>query len=277
MAGALERTRTFGARRVGAALVDARGVRAMIGDCATPFPLASVTKPLVAYAALIAAEEETISLDEPAGPPGATVAHLLAHASGLSPEDRSVVLAPPGLRRIYSSAGFEVLGDFLEQASDIALAAYLEEAVFAPLGMGQAALVGGAGAGGVASVLDLAAFATELLAPSLVDRQTLERATSVAFPGLSGVLPGFGRQEPCDFGLGFEVRGHKSPHWTGSRNSPATFGHFGQSGTFLWVDPVPAVGLVVLSDRPFGDWARLAWPALSDAVLAELEAGPTRT
>ena len=89
------------------------------------------------------------------------------------------------------------------------------------------------------------------------------------FPGLTGVLPGFGRMEPNDWGLGFELRDGKHPHWTGSRNSPATFGHFGRSGTFLWVDPERRVALGVLTDEPFGDWAVAAWPALSDAVLAE--------
>ena len=69
---------------------------------------------------------------------------------------------------------------------------------------------------------------------------------------------------------GFELRDSKSPHWTGARNSPRTFGHFGRSGTFLWVDPDAGVALACLTDRDFGDWAVEAWPALSDAVLAEL-------
>ncbi len=85
-----------------------------------------------------------------------------------------------------------------------------------------------------------------------------------------GVLPGFGRQEPNDWGLGLELRDHKSPHWTGSRNSERTFGHFGRSGTFLWVDPEPGIALACLTDLAFGEWAKAAWPELSDAVLAEL-------
>jgi CubicO group peptidase (beta-lactamase class C family) len=85
-----------------------------------------------------------------------------------------------------------------------------------------------------------------------------------------GVLPGFGRQEPNDWGLGFELRDRKSPHWTGDRNSERTFGHFGRSGTFLWVDPELGVALACLTDLTFGEWAVEAWPALSDAVLAEL-------
>ena len=90
------------------------------------------------------------------------------------------------------------------------------------------------------------------------------------FPGLVGVLPGFGRQEPNDWGLGLELRDAKSPHWTGAHNSPRTFGHFGRSGTFLWVDPDADLALACLTDLAFGDWAAEAWPRLSDAVLAEV-------
>ena len=81
------------------------------------------------------------------------------------------------------------------------------------------------------------------------------------------MLPGLGRFDPLDWGLGFELRDEKDPHWTGSRNSPATFGHFGASGTFLWVDPVADLALACLTERPFGPWALAAWPALSDAGL----------
>jgi CubicO group peptidase (beta-lactamase class C family) len=94
----------------------------------------------------------------------------------------------------------------------------------------------------------------------------------VAFPGLAGRLPGFDTQDPLDWGLGIEVRGSKSPHWTGQGNSPATFGHFGRSGSFLWFDPAAGVACAVLSGRNFGPWAKEAWPALSDAVLAEFRA-----
>jgi CubicO group peptidase (beta-lactamase class C family) len=76
--------------------------------------------------------------------------------------------------------------------------------------------------------------------------------------------------DPNDWGLGFELRDAKSPHWTGTRNSPETFGHFGGSGSFLWIDPAPGVALMSIGDLDFGDWALEAWPRLSDAVLAEL-------
>jgi CubicO group peptidase (beta-lactamase class C family) len=233
------------------------------------FRWASVTKLVTALAALIAAEEGVVDLDEPAGPPGSTVQHLLAHASGLS-FDPGPPIAKPGQRRIYSNAGFEVLAEGIAEAAEMPFEEYLRLAVFEPLELG-AGLRGSPASGIEGSLDDLAALGRELLAPSLVAPETLREATAVAFPGLVGVLPGFGRMEPNDWGLGFELRDAKEPHWTGARNSPATFGHFGRSGTFLWVDPEAGLALACLTDRDFGDWAKEAWPRLSDAVLAEAQ------
>jgi CubicO group peptidase (beta-lactamase class C family) len=152
----------------------------------------------------------------------------------------------------------------------MAFDSYLAAGVLEPLAMHRTRLQGSAAAGLVGPLDDLLALGRELLAPTLVSRETLDLATTVVFAGLAGVLPGFGRQDPCDWGLGFELRSSKAPHWTGSTNSVRTFGHFGQSGTFLWVDPDRALACAVLTDRPFGQWARDAWPVFSDAVLREL-------
>lgn len=253
-----------------AAVVRADGTRAgSYGPAGHRFALASVTKPLAAYAALIAVEEGAIELEEPAGPAGATVRHLLAHTSGLA-FDEHRTMAGPGTRRIYSNAGFEVLGDHIAKATDIPFAEYLRQAVLEPLGMTSTDLPGSPAKDGVSTVEDLARFAAELQAPRLLSRETVDGATSVAFPGLTGVLPGYGHQRPNDWGLGFEIRGAKSPHWTGASSSPRTYGHFGQAGTFLWVDPEAGAACVALTDRAFGPWAVQAWPPLTDAVLAEL-------
>lgn len=245
-------------------------VHATTGPLDRTFEWASVTKLCTALAVLVAVEEGTLSLQEPAGPPGATVAHLLAHASGLGPDGG--VMAEVGRRRIYSNAGYHLLAATLAERSDMAFAAYLTEAVFVPLGMRDARLdASGSAAFGVqGSLADLLALGTELLAPSIVAADTLGSATSLAFPGLDGVLPGFGFQVPCDWGLGFELKDAKAPHWTGRRCSPATFGHFGRSGSFLWVDPVAGVACAGLSGTQFGPWAAAAWPALADAVLDEV-------
>jgi len=255
---------------VAAAVVGLSGVLASHGDTGRQFALASVTKLLVARAAQIAIEEGAVDLDTAAGPPGSTVRHLLAHASGLAMV-HGQTLARPGTRRIYSNYGFAVLADTLQQATEIEFGRYLAEAVFEPLGMAATRLDGGAqaaGYGATSTVADLAAFASDLLIPATVSAQMHADAISVQFPGLDGVLPGYGVQRPNDWGLGFEIRDAKSPHWTGAGNSPASYGHFGQSGTLIWVDPLAELALVVLTDRDFGDWALPVWPALADAVLA---------
>lgn len=242
-----------------------------IGATSHPFPLASVTKPLVAMAVLVAVEERSLTLEQPAGPPGATVAHLLSHSSGLAPDAaENAVVSRLATRRIYSNHGYEILGRALEEATGIPLADYLREAILDPLGMADTALQGSPAHGAVSTLDDLLRLGGELLRPTLLAPQTMATATSAHLPTLDGVLPGFGRQVPNPWGLGFEIRGHKEPHWTGRDNSPATYGHFGRSGTFFWVDPEAGGYCAALCDRPFGPWAGRAWPELSDAVLAEM-------
>jgi CubicO group peptidase (beta-lactamase class C family) len=254
-----------------AAVIGPEGVLATHGDTERVFVLASVTKPLVARAAQVAVEEGVVDLDTAAGPPGSTVRHLLAHASGLAMHSNHT-LAKPGARRMYSNYGFTVLAETVEQESGIEFGRYLSESVCEPLGMAATRLDDGAwaaGFGATSTVADLAAFAGDLLRPSTVSAQMHADATTVQFPGLDGVLPGYGVQRPNDWGLGFEIRDAKSPHWTGARNSARTYGHFGQSGTFIWADPEAELALVALTDRDFGEWALGVWPALSDAVISE--------
>jgi len=251
-----------------AGVARADGIVATHGPRDAELPWASVTKLLTGVALLVALEEGTVDLDEPAGPPGATLRHLLSHASGL-PVDGDQPLTEPGRRRIYSNTGIELAARLLEERAEMPFADYFEQAVVRPLGLtGRLSCSPAHSYRGPLS--DLLALGRELLAPTLVAGETLAEATSVQFPGLTGVLPGLGRMEPNDWGLTFELRDSKSPHWTGSRNSERTFGHFGASGTFLWVDPAGGLACGVLTDRRFGDWAKEAWPELSDAILAEL-------
>jgi CubicO group peptidase (beta-lactamase class C family) len=250
------------------------------GDAdAAEFPWASVTKLLTALVVLDAVREGTLDLDEPAGPPGATVRHLLAHASGVAPDDDTVMSAP-GRRRIYSNRGFELLADLVVERTGQSFDARMAERITGPLGLTRTRLDGSPAHGARGPLSDLAALGRALLAGDALGAdarpELLAEATRVAFPGLAGVLPGFGRQDPNDWGLGFEIRGTKKPHWTGSRNSAETYGHFGRSGSFLWVDPVARLACVALTDREFGPWAATAWPALSDDVLAAWAPGAAR-
>ena len=251
-----------------AGVTRADGVLATRGDAALSVRLASVSKPVAALAVLVAAEEGVVDLDEPAGPPGSTVRHLLAHASGL-PFEGNEPIAPPGRRRIYSNEGFRGLAENLARRAEMAFAEYLRAAVVEPLGLGLDP--GGDPAAGMhASLDDVLALGRELLAPRLVADETHVEMVSVQFPGLDGVLPDYGRFSPLDWGLGVEIKGEKTGHWSGSLTSPRTFGHFGGSGTFLWVDPERRLACAALTTRDFGDWAKDAWFRLSDAVLEEI-------
>lgn len=270
LARALWDTDRWGADHVAAAVIGPNGATAAIGEVDRPFRLASVTKLLTAWACLVAVEEGTLELDASAGPDvpeGVTVRHLLAHAGGYGFD--SPPLAPLGTRRIYSNTGFDALAEHLADQAGMAAADYVAAAVLEPLRMSETDLRERSLAHGAwSTVRDLTRFAGELLAPTLIAGATLVEATTVQFPGLDGALPGVGTQSPNDWGLGFELRGHKAPHWTGTTNSPGTFGHFGGAGTFLWVDPAIDHALVVLTDRDFGPWALDAWPTLSDAAVA---------
>ncbi len=258
----------WGAATAAAGVAQADGVVATHGPSDLELPWASVTKLLTGLAILVALEEGTVDLDEPAGPPGSTLRHLLSHASGL-PLDGDRPITEPGRRRIYSNTGIELAARLLEQRAEMPFADYFAHAVVRPLGL--AGRLAGSPAHAYRGPLDdLLAIGRELLRPTLVAPETLAEATTVQFPGLTGVLPGLGRMDLNDWGLTFELRDSKSPHWTGAHNSERTFGHFGASGTFLWVDPDAEVACAVLTDRRFGDWAKEAWPPFSDAVLSEL-------
>jgi len=272
--GALDPVGSWPVGAAAAAVVGPDGtVLETYGDQDKVFPLASVTKPLVALSVLVAVEEGALGLDDPAGPEGSTVRHLLAHASGLAP-DKDLVVAKPGTRRIYSNAGFDLLGDHLAAVTGLGCADYLHQALAEPLGLTGTALVGPPHAGGESTVGDLALVTAELVRPGrLLHPSTVAALATVQFPGLSGVVPGYGRQQDNDWGLGLEIRDAKSPHWTGRGNHPSTYGHFGRSGTFLWVDPVARLGLVVLTDTEFEQWAKDAWPPLADAVLRAYGSG----
>jgi len=257
----------WGAPHAAAAVVGTTGVLAAHGDRTFGFRWASVTKVVTALSVLIAAEQGLLDLDEPAGPPGSTVRHLLAHASGL-PFEGEAILARPGTRRIYSNPGFDQLGALVEERAGTPFERVLAGWILEPLGMTGTSLLERPSQGLRGNLDDLARLAGELLRPTLLPPAVLDAATRVSYPGLPGVVPGVGRFDNCDWGLGFEIHDAKRPHWMGEHNRPEAFGHFGGAGTFLWVEPAAEIALVVLTDREFGPWALEAWPALSDGVLA---------
>ena len=269
---ALRLTASWPVDSVAATVVRPDGSIDTIGDQQRRFRIASVAKTLTTWACLVAVEEGTVALDQPIGQPGCTLRHLLCHAGGYG-FDGTTPIAKPERTRIYSNTGIEMAADAVATAAGMSFADYLDEAVLRPLGMTQTELNGSPAHRMWSSAADLTRFALEIRAPRLIATTTAEDAESVQFPALNGVIPGVGKYSPCPWGLGFEIRGDKQPHWTGTTNSPRTFGHFGGAGTFLWVDPAVGVACIALTDRRFDDWADealRAWPAFSDAVLAEV-------
>jgi CubicO group peptidase (beta-lactamase class C family) len=257
----------WGARTAAAGVTRAGAEIGVHGPRDATLRWASVTKLLTGIALLVAFEEGIVDLDEPAGPPGSTLRHLLAHASGLPPEE-GPPLMPPARRRIYSNYGIELAAALVAERAGMPFADYFQASVVEPLAL-TGGLHGSAAWGYRGPLDDLLKLGRELLAPTLVAQETLDEATSVQFPGLAGVLPGFGRMEPNDWGLTFELRDHKSPHWTSPSNSTRTFGHFGAAGTFLWVDPELGVACALLTDKEFGEWAINVWPRFSESVVRE--------
>lgn len=245
-----------------------RATVATTGPTDRVLPLASVTKPLAAYAVLVAVDHGRVTLDDQVDVDGDTrsVRHLLAHAGGLPPAVGGPVTTAEK-RRIYSNWGFDLLGGHVEEAVGRPFAEWLRTQVLVPLGMHDTSLDGSPAKDGRGTVDDLLRFARELLEPVLLDPDLAEDLATPQWPDLDGVLPGYGRQEPNPWGLGVEIRDGKAPHWTDAVFPPATFGHFGQSGSYVWVLRDEGLAGVFLCDEPFGQWAVDGWPAVTRAQL----------
>jgi len=241
-----------------------------LGELDDTLEWASVSKVAVALSVMVAVEDGLVSLDDELGPPGSTIRHLLAHASGLGPDGS--VLSAPERRRIYSNAGFDLLAEHIASRSGLSVAEQLRRTVLEPLSMTVTSLRGSAAAGMVGPLRELVALVVEVMEPTLLSATLAAEMRTIQYPSLVGVLPGFGRFDPCPWGLGLEVKGSKSPHWTGERWGPSSVGHFGQAGSFLVTDDTRSIGVVSLGAEPFGPWAREAWPLFLDAAAAEAQA-----
>lgn len=241
------------------------------GDVGKVFPLASVTKIVTSLATLRAVEQGVFGLATPVGENAGrpySVAHLLSHSSGLAAEGNGQDFRDlPGRRRIYSNQGFDVLGKFVESQTGVPMTRWIDGQVAAPLGLRSTTVPRSPARSGFGNALDLTVLAEELLDPQLLDPATHSALTTVALPGLRGILPGYGMQRHNNWGLGVEIRDGKDPHWTPAQASPSTFGHFGMSGSFLWADPEKQVAAVFLGSEPFGEWHKQNWPILGEWIL----------
>ena len=233
------------------------------GDVDTVRPWASVSKVAIALAIAVEVEWGFAKLDRPAGPQGASLAHLLSHASGLGLEVDSPTV-PAGTRRVYSNVGIDLaVGEIHTDEPN----RWLADRVFDPLGLASCELRGRPSSGVSGSLVDLATLGEAWCRGDLLSRATHARFTQPFLPELWGVTPGFGSFDPNPWGLGLEIHGTKN-HWMGSVPSPRAYGHFGQSSAQLLVDPECSLVVAAASDEPFGPWAHDLWPTWIDTVFS---------
>ena len=284
-----------------------RGGDEPVGD-ATLFALASLTKPLVAAACMVGLEEGLLDLDEEVRD-GFALRHLLSHCAGLPEPGlrwQEPPEYPPATQRWYSNAGYVQAARLLEAASGMSCAAYLHGAVLAPLAMDASLGLADADApraarvwqpgrygedelfnsqrfradgppqsGGFASARAYGSFLSCLLAQgsapggALLAPETADEMLRPQFGPLPGGVTGVGEWPDLCWGLGFDVRGKRRPHWAGASLSARAASHFGASGTLAWLDPERGIGLVALANRgSYSGWWREPWAALGAAVTA---------
>lgn len=240
------------------------------GDLTSTFPLASVTKILAGRAILIAVEEGFINLDEERliGYPSESTSlrALLAHVSGVSFNSADRVAAV-GQRRTYTNYAFEVAGAWVAERVGLPFTDWLDESVVAPLLLQDTFVEGSCAYSGIGSARDLITLGRELLEPKLISAELALQACTVQWPGIRGVTPGYGSYADNTWGLGLELRGDKQVTWFPTISEGGTFGHFGQSGSFLWVAPESRFGAVFVGAEPFGNWHKQHWSRLNDWLI----------
>lgn len=241
-------------------------VSVLVGDLDRYYSYMSVTKPIGAWAVLVAVAEGHISLETPAGPPGSTVRHLLAHASGLPPT-KGDPIAKPGRRRIYSNFGFDVLAKEVESRVRTSIQDWVYQKVLAPLQMDSVELAGSIAYSARGTADCLMRFGLEVLNPTLIPQELAEQAFTSQFPGIPGTTPGYGHSDDTPWGLGFSVRNPANPHWTGSAFSDHVVGHFGMSGSFIYADLEARKAGIFLGEKDFCRDHIAIWPELTDQML----------
>lgn len=218
----------------------------------------------------------------------------------------------PGELLRYSNAGFGIAARVVERATGSEIHRYIDENILGPLGLANVLTRPGPDDAARLTFTDDAASAgTDVESYNSRYWQDLgipwggyygspsdiARFAATFFPGVKSVLsddlkaemivdqtgrvPGGVdsagvRWEHGAWGLGWEVAEDKQRHWTGMTRSPATFCHWGQSGTLVWADPERRLALAVFGNRSVHrPWPLVPprWARLSDAIIAAVDSG----
>ncbi len=166
------------------------------------FQAASISKPVVSYAALRMVQDGTMDLDTPISkyssihyfPDGSmgneiTLRMILSHTSGMnndtSGKDRTIY-SEPGKEFHYSGAGFEYLRSTIQEISKVPFDTYMEREILIPLGMVNSRfsiqnngkkIISAAG-GLVTTPRELAGFLIELMNPEHIQSGLLKEMLS---------------------------------------------------------------------------------------------------
>ncbi|MDA1163511.1 MAG: serine hydrolase [Planctomycetota bacterium] len=295
------------------------------------FLVASITKPIVASAALLLVERGQLTLPDKVtdyipefsrnGKSGVRLRHLLTHTSGLpdmlpnnvelrkqhSPlsafvdETCEVELEFPVGRAVrYQSMGLAILGEIIQRVSGVSCAEFVRREIFEPLGMvdswlglpesafaGDAPIVNrvtevlvpdemigedwnwnsrywrmlGAPWGGlITTPVDLARFCQMMLGHPATGLQILSPATIAAatrnqLEVMADVPEVDRRTRP--WGLGWRLNWPAHSANFGDFLGSRTYGHWGATGTVLWIDPEQESFAVILTTKPqepHGTW-----------------------
>jgi uncharacterized protein YbbC (DUF1343 family)/CubicO group peptidase (beta-lactamase class C family) len=195
-------------------------------------------------------------------------------------------ISPPGMRFLYSDINFIALGEIVRRVSGKPLNIYCDEQIFKPIGMKNTCFspprslqsciaptqyrrgrrgemlcgvvhdpttqkMGGvAGHAGLFSTADdLSLFARMLLSGGSIRKvgglhpETIEKMTLPQSPSGKAPLRGFGWNIDAPL---VSNRGALQPI--------GSYGHKGFTGTFLWIDPVSNIYIIILTNRvhPYG-------------------------
>lgn len=250
------------------------------------FGLASCSKPVTATAVMMLLEEGCLGLHHPLqlyfpefeGPDSEkiTIRHLLTHTSGLPSSTKSETIKAaekgldfqPGSKMVYSSVGYNLLGDLVERISGQSFDKFTKYRIFEPLGMHNTTFIhmgldrercvhprpgttydwpeeweGIISASSTlwSTALDMGIFLQAFLNKGrhgdfqLLSQPTVAAMTRNQVLGIPRELIDGITNQPQGLGW-FLLDGIQFP------NSPClisktSYGHSGASGAFIWVDP----------------------------------------
>lgn len=310
------------------------------------FLSASITKPIVAMAALRLVERGEISLaDHVSGylpqfsdssRRGVTIRHLLTHTSGLPdmlPNNRNLRMSrsplssfvegtcrvaldfPPGRGVQYQSMGFVLLAAIMEKVSGVTLPKFLQQEILAPLQMHDTALgapdewfhpggkaerlasvnvpeeqrggedwnwnsrywlqLGAPWGGLLTTTSDLIRLGQIMLEQGTSGPLRLFSAATVAAATTNQLLP-YPDVPEADrrcrgWGYGWRMSWPAHAATFGDLLSPRTYGHWGATGTMLWIDPERQAIAAILASQPLDAQSTPALIKLSNAITASID------